>query len=182
MLFLSLFEGLHFCPAALMEAFTEKVIANPDALTLKDLLCILKVYSSLNYDLQDQRQQYVTRLCSQWISMFLSFFLFLFPLPSSSLFSSSFSPVSYSSFSSIIFIISVCNLYRFLDSLSQVLDSYLPKMSAYELSKAVYCLCQLGHFPSAPLEQLLQSSTLEQLAGKTTNTLMLMHRLAALHP
>lgn len=39
-----------------MEAYTRKVIANPDALTLKDLLCILKVYSSLNYDLQDHRQ------------------------------------------------------------------------------------------------------------------------------
>lgn len=56
-LFLSVFEDIAFCPAALMEAFAEKVIADPDILTLKDLLCILKVYSSLNYDLQHQRQQ-----------------------------------------------------------------------------------------------------------------------------
>lgn len=56
-LFLSAFEDLLFCPTSLMEAYTEKVIANPDALTLKDLLCVLKVYSSLNYNLQDQRQQ-----------------------------------------------------------------------------------------------------------------------------
>lgn len=106
-LFLSVFENLAFCPTALMEAFVEKVIADPDALTLKDLLCVLKVYSSLNYDLRDQRQQ-------------------------------------------------------FLDSLSQALDSYLPKMSAFELLKVAYHLCMLGHFPSAPLEQLLQSSTLEK--------------------
>ncbi|KAA8579842.1 FAST kinase domain-containing protein 2, mitochondrial [Etheostoma spectabile] len=110
-LFLSMFENLAFCPAALMGAFADKVIANPDALTRKDLLCVLKVYSSLNYDLQHQRQQ-------------------------------------------------------FLDRLSQALDSYLPKMSGFELLKTVYHLCLMGHFPSAPLEQLLQSSTLEKF--KTT--------------
>ncbi|XP_034720650.1 FAST kinase domain-containing protein 2, mitochondrial [Etheostoma cragini] len=110
-LFLSMFEDLGFCPAALMGAFADKVIANPDALTLKDLLCVLKVYSSLNYDLQHQRQQ-------------------------------------------------------FLDRLSQALDSYLPKMSGFELLKTVYHLCLMGHFPSAPLEQLLQSNTLEKF--KTT--------------
>lgn len=55
---------------------------------------------------------------------------------------------------------------RFLDSLSQALDSYLPKMSGFELLKTVYHLSVLGHFPSAPLQQLLQSSTLEQF--KTT--------------
>lgn len=54
---------------------------------------------------------------------------------------------------------------QFLDSLSRVLISYLPKISAFELLKAVYCLCLLGHFPYAPLEQLLQSSVLEKLAG-----------------
>lgn len=56
-LFLSVFENLAFYPAALMEAFAEKVIANPDALTLQDLFCVLKAYSSLNYDVQHQRQQ-----------------------------------------------------------------------------------------------------------------------------
>ncbi|CAG06685.1 unnamed protein product [Tetraodon nigroviridis] len=39
-----------------METFAQKVIGNPDALTLKDSLCVLKVYSSLNYDLKHQRQ------------------------------------------------------------------------------------------------------------------------------
>ncbi|XP_068446418.1 FAST kinase domain-containing protein 2, mitochondrial isoform X2 [Clinocottus analis] len=106
-LFLSMFENFTFCPVALMEAFTKKVIANPDTVTLKDLLCVLKVYSSLNYDLQQQRQQ-------------------------------------------------------FLEGLTQVLDSYLPKMSGFELLKAVYYLCLLGHFPSAPLEHLLESRTLEK--------------------
>ncbi|XP_078100214.1 FAST kinase domain-containing protein 2, mitochondrial [Sander vitreus] len=109
--FLFMFENLAFCPTALMEAFADRVIANPDALTRKNLLCVLKVYASLNYDLQHQRQQ-------------------------------------------------------FLDSLSQALDFYLPKMSAFGLLKAVYHLCLMGHFPSAPLEQLLQSSTLEKF--KTT--------------
>lgn len=109
LLFLSVFESLVFCPTALMEVYTEKVIANPEALTLGDLLLVLKVYSSLNYDLQHHRQQ-------------------------------------------------------FLDSLSQALDSYLPKISGHGLLQAVYCLCLLGHFPSALLERLLQSSTLEELS------------------
>lgn len=56
-LFLSVMENLAFCPAAIMEAFAKNVSANPDTLTLKDLLCILKVYSYLNYDLKHQRQQ-----------------------------------------------------------------------------------------------------------------------------
>lgn len=55
-LLLSAFENLAFCPAALMEPFAEKVIAGPDALTLKDILFVLKVYSSLNYDLRHQRR------------------------------------------------------------------------------------------------------------------------------
>ncbi|XP_069554473.1 FAST kinase domain-containing protein 2, mitochondrial [Brachyistius frenatus] len=62
LLFLSVFEDLVFCPAALMEAYAERVIANPDVLTLKDLLCLLKVYSSLNYDLQQQRQPFLDSL------------------------------------------------------------------------------------------------------------------------
>lgn len=40
-----------------MEAYAEKVMENPDALTLQDLLCVLKVYSSLNFDLKHRRQQ-----------------------------------------------------------------------------------------------------------------------------
>nr|XP_020447641.1 FAST kinase domain-containing protein 2, mitochondrial isoform X2 [Monopterus albus] len=53
----------------------------------------------------------------------------------------------------------------FLDSLSQALDTYLPKMTGSELLKSVYWLCLLGHFPSAPLEQLLRSSTLDQFGS-----------------
>ncbi|XP_047186744.1 FAST kinase domain-containing protein 2, mitochondrial isoform X1 [Scophthalmus maximus] len=112
MLFLTVFHHLFFCPASLMEAYAEKVIASPDALTLQDLLCVLKVYSSLNCDLQHHRQQ-------------------------------------------------------FLDSLSHVLDFYVPEMSRLTLLKAVFFLCQLGQFPSAPLEQLLQSSTIEELNAST---------------
>ncbi|CAG5932805.1 unnamed protein product [Menidia menidia] len=108
LLFLSVFEDLVFSPAALMTAFAERVIAKPGALTLKDLLCVLKVYSSLNFDLQHQREQ-------------------------------------------------------FLESLSQALSCYLPKMSGMELLKGAYCLCLLGHFPPALLEGLLHSSALEQL-------------------
>lgn len=58
---------------------------------------------------------------------------------------------------------------RFLESLCQALNSYLPKMSGFELLKVVYYLCLLGHFPSALLEQLLQANTLEQF-NTTGNT------------
>ncbi|KAL3045625.1 hypothetical protein OYC64_013812 [Pagothenia borchgrevinki] len=116
LLFLSVCEKLTFCPAAVMEAFAGKVIENPKALTLQDLLCVVKVYSNLNYDLQHRSQQ-------------------------------------------------------FLDSLIPALVSYLPKMSSFELLKAVYHMCLLGHFPSALLEPLLQSSTLEKL--KSTDPIYL---------
>lgn len=66
-----MFENLIFCPAALMDAYADKVIANPDVLTLKDLLCVLKVYSSLSYDLQDRRQQYVNHLSHLNVSLWL---------------------------------------------------------------------------------------------------------------
>ncbi|XP_061745725.1 FAST kinase domain-containing protein 2, mitochondrial [Nerophis ophidion] len=69
-LFLSNFETLGFCPTTLMAAFAEKVIINPDSLKLVDLLCVLKVYSSLNYDLQQNRELFL-----QSISQALEFYL-----------------------------------------------------------------------------------------------------------
>lgn len=70
-LFLSAFEDLAYCPAALMEAFARRVIDNPDALTLKDVLSVLKSYSSLNFDLQEQRQEFldsVTRALQSYLT------------------------------------------------------------------------------------------------------------------
>ncbi|KAK1876823.1 FAST kinase domain containing protein 2 mitochondrial [Dissostichus eleginoides] len=67
-LFLSVLERLAFCPAAVMEAFAGKVIENPKALTLKDLLCVVKVYSTLNYDLQHRRQQFLDSLIPALVS------------------------------------------------------------------------------------------------------------------
>lgn len=47
--------------------------------------------------------------------------------------------------------------------MTQVLRSYLPKMSGADLLKAVSCLCVLGHVPQAPLEKLLQKEVLDEL-------------------
>ncbi|XP_036418727.1 FAST kinase domain-containing protein 2, mitochondrial [Colossoma macropomum] len=69
--FLLEFEGLRFCPVALMDAFAERVIGKPDSLTLKDLLSILKSYSSLNHDLKENRQQFldsVTRVLESYLT------------------------------------------------------------------------------------------------------------------
>jgi hypothetical protein len=55
-LFLSAFEDLAFCPTAMLDAFAERVTKNPDALGLKDVLSILKTYSSLNHNLQGYRE------------------------------------------------------------------------------------------------------------------------------
>ncbi|KAM6893929.1 FAST kinase domain-containing protein 2, mitochondrial [Xenentodon cancila] len=71
LLFLAVFEDLVFCPVALMEGYAEKVIANPEALTLEDLLCVLKVYSSLNFDLKHRRQRFLESL-SHALSSYLS--------------------------------------------------------------------------------------------------------------
>ncbi|KAG5261900.1 hypothetical protein AALO_G00289850 [Alosa alosa] len=53
------FEKLHFHPTTLMDKFAERVIQNPDALTLKDILSILKVYSQLNHDLGDHKSEFL---------------------------------------------------------------------------------------------------------------------------
>ncbi|XP_077368459.1 FAST kinase domain-containing protein 2, mitochondrial isoform X1 [Festucalex cinctus] len=121
-LMLCMFERLAFSPTALLAEFAQRVVANPDALTLKDLLCVLKVYSSLNYCPQHDREP-------------------------------------------------------FLQSLSKTLDFYLPRMCSYDLLKACYCLCLLGHFPSAPLEKLLQSTTLEDLSSRESKHLRKQERM-----
>lgn len=99
--------------------------------------------------------------------LIITFIMFVLSLSSNSRFSITYMTVGFQSWC-LCWVSSCCS--RFLDSLCRVLDSYLPKMSGLQLLKAVYCLCLLGHFPSAPLEQLLQSSTLEQFntTGKTT--------------
>lgn len=69
------------------------------------------------------------------------------------------------------FFLVLFHIFRFLDSLSHALISYLPKMSGLELLKAAHYLCGMNHFPSALLEQLLSSSTLEQLACKDNQSI-----------
>ncbi|XP_076879312.1 FAST kinase domain-containing protein 2, mitochondrial [Brachyhypopomus gauderio] len=56
------FEGLGFCPVSLLDAFAERLIQNPDSLALRDLLSILKTYSSLNHDLKGNRQEFLANV------------------------------------------------------------------------------------------------------------------------
>ncbi|XP_046886883.1 FAST kinase domain-containing protein 2, mitochondrial isoform X1 [Hypomesus transpacificus] len=107
-LFLSVFEDLGFCATPLMDAFLERVLQNPQVLSLKDVLVVLKIFSALNHDLREHRQ-------------------------------------------------------GFVESMTHVLQTYLPKMSSPDLLRAVVSLCMLGHFPPAPLQQLLQGQTLDEL-------------------
>ncbi|XP_053086037.1 FAST kinase domain-containing protein 2, mitochondrial isoform X2 [Pangasianodon hypophthalmus] len=55
------------------------------------------------------------------------------------------------------------NQQAFLESVTHVLQSYLPKMSSTDLLKAVSCLCVFRHFPQAPLEKLLRKEVLDEL-------------------
>lgn len=54
-------------------------------------------------------------------------------------------------------------------------------MSPFELLKVVYYLCLLGHFPPAPLQQLLQGGTLEQfeVTGKEAMRVLVVRLLIA---
>ncbi|KAL2087507.1 hypothetical protein ACEWY4_016335 [Coilia grayii] len=61
-LLLLAFEKMNFHPVNLMGAFAERIIQNPDALMLQDILSVLKVYSHLNHDLGDHRQQFLVGL------------------------------------------------------------------------------------------------------------------------
>ncbi|XP_010891419.1 FAST kinase domain-containing protein 2, mitochondrial [Esox lucius] len=108
-LLLSAFEDLAFCPTAMLDAFAERLVGDAKALGFKDVLSVLKIYSSINHDLQGNR-------------------------------------------------------VLFLESMTQVVESYLPKMDAFNLLKVVYYLCLLNYFPQAPLEQLLEQDTLDQIA------------------
>lgn len=62
------------------------------------------------------------------------------------------------------YIIFVFHLHcSFLDGVTQALCSYLPKIPAFELLRSVYYLSVLGCFPSAPLQQLMNEDTINQL-------------------
>ncbi|XP_048857862.1 FAST kinase domain-containing protein 2, mitochondrial [Brienomyrus brachyistius] len=54
---------------------------------------------------------------------------------------------------------------EFLDSVTSLLESYLPRMTHVELLKAVFFLCVLGHFPPTPLEKLLREDALHELVS-----------------
>ncbi|XP_055082768.1 FAST kinase domain-containing protein 2, mitochondrial [Periophthalmus magnuspinnatus] len=49
LLLLSSLEALSFHPSALLDSFSDRVQSDPGALTLRDLLCLLRVSSALNY-------------------------------------------------------------------------------------------------------------------------------------
>lgn len=57
--FLLEFEALCFRPVALLDAFAERVIQKPHSFALKDLLSILKIYSSFNHDLKEHQQEFL---------------------------------------------------------------------------------------------------------------------------
>lgn len=68
-LILSTLEALYFCPESLLDSFSDLVQSDPGALTLKDLLCVVRVCSSLNYNspsflmcLSSALEQYLKRM------------------------------------------------------------------------------------------------------------------------
>ncbi|XP_067844100.1 FAST kinase domain-containing protein 2, mitochondrial [Heptranchias perlo] len=52
---------------------------------------------------------------------------------------------------------------QFLQTLSDVFQSYLSKCSSLELLRGVYYLCMMGHYPQAALSQLFQDDILSEL-------------------
>ncbi|CAH2306395.1 FAST kinase domain-containing 2, mitochondrial isoform X1 [Pelobates cultripes] len=107
-IFLMQMAKLGFRHVSLLDSFAEKVIENPESLTLKDLVCIAKVYSLLNHLPEGQSQ----------------------PL---------------------------------LAALNTSLHLYLPRISSPELLKVLFSLCNLGFFPSVPLEKLMREDVLNEL-------------------
>ncbi|KAK7166747.1 hypothetical protein R3I93_006497 [Phoxinus phoxinus] len=58
-LILVTFENLLFRPVVMLDLFAERIIQNPDSLTLKDLLSVLKVFSLLNHDLKEKQTEFL---------------------------------------------------------------------------------------------------------------------------
>ncbi|XP_035266070.1 FAST kinase domain-containing protein 2, mitochondrial isoform X1 [Anguilla anguilla] len=63
-LFLLMFEDLKFRPVALLDRLLERVIQDPNSLTLKDVLSVLKVYSQLNHVPENHKQEFLERMTS----------------------------------------------------------------------------------------------------------------------
>ncbi|XP_039504305.1 FAST kinase domain-containing protein 2, mitochondrial [Pimephales promelas] len=56
------FEELLFRPVVLLDVFAERIIENPDSLTLRDVLSVLKVYSLLNHDLKEKKTEFLASI------------------------------------------------------------------------------------------------------------------------
>ncbi|MBN3303707.1 FAKD2 protein, partial [Amia calva] len=52
---------------------------------------------------------------------------------------------------------------KFLESLTNVLETYLHKIIPGELLRAVFSFCLLGHFPQASLDKLLQKEVFDEI-------------------
>ncbi|XP_053217964.1 FAST kinase domain-containing protein 2, mitochondrial [Podarcis raffonei] len=63
-LFLSAFENVGFRPVDLMDAFAEKVTSDPECLSMRDLVTVLRAYSSLNHTPKSQNQEFLEALNS----------------------------------------------------------------------------------------------------------------------
>ncbi|XP_041057356.1 FAST kinase domain-containing protein 2, mitochondrial isoform X1 [Carcharodon carcharias] len=72
MLFLVLFADLSFCHTELMDAFAKIVLAEPESLTLKDVLSVLRVYSLLNHRLDEDWAGHFLQTLSDGFELYLS--------------------------------------------------------------------------------------------------------------
>ncbi|XP_034994025.1 FAST kinase domain-containing protein 2, mitochondrial [Zootoca vivipara] len=63
-LFLSAFENVGFRPVDLMDAFAEKVTSDPECLSMRDLVTVLRAYSYLNHTPKSQKQEFLEALNS----------------------------------------------------------------------------------------------------------------------
>uniref|UniRef100_A0A672FWV7 FAST kinase domains 2 n=1 Tax=Salarias fasciatus TaxID=181472 RepID=A0A672FWV7_SALFA len=141
-----LLKLLHSCKELLyrdfylLTAISDYIASTVDIWTNKQLLLLLSVFESLAFCPAAVMEAYAEKVIADPDMLTLKDLLCVLKV---------YSSLNYD----------LQHQRRFLDSLGRALDSYLPKMTAFALLKAVYCLCLLGHFPPAALERLQQSGT-----------------------
>ncbi|XP_023249136.1 FAST kinase domain-containing protein 2, mitochondrial [Seriola lalandi dorsalis] len=178
---ISTMATMGFYSKPLLDICSKKITENLDEIPFNRLFLVLQSCRELRYrnlDLLTGISDYVTSMLDIWtnkqVLLFLSVFESLVFCPAALMEGYAKKVISRPDALTLRDLLCVLKVYsslnydlqhhrqQFLDSVSQVLDSYLPKISGFNLLKAVFYLCLLGHFPSSSLEQLLQSSTMEQ--------------------
>ncbi|KAJ8255187.1 hypothetical protein GJAV_G00202010 [Gymnothorax javanicus] len=174
--------AMNFSSKPLLDICCKKIAENIHTVPSTRLMNILKACKDLHYrdtHLLSAVAEYLTTTFDMWNYKQLIFFMLIFEdlrFRPVALLDSYVERVILNSNSltlkDVLSLLKICSelnhvpeahKQEFLERMTSVLESYLPKMTSTDLLRGVYSLCILGYFPRAPFEGLLRRETLEEL-------------------